>query len=219
MWDRVNRYLQEFGFSTQVRKDDFIPENMAYRLGFKASNEAAQVFQAKLADEILPAIRKHGAYLTNDTIEKVLTDPDTIIKIATQLKDERAKNNILSLKNAQQEQIINEMKSKANYVDDILQNKGLVTITQISKDYGMSGKAMNEKLHELKVQYKQSKQWLLYAQHQTQGYTHSETIQIVRSDGRPDIAMETKWTQKGRLFLYNLLKEHGIVPIIDSVGA
>lgn len=215
MWDRVNRYLQEFGFSTQVRKDDFIPENMAYRLGFKASNEAAQVFQAKLADEILPAIRKHGAYLTNDTIEKVLTDPDTIIKIATQLKDERAKNNILSLKNAQQEQIINEMKPKANYVDDILQNKGLVTITQISKDYGMSGKAMNEKLHELKVQYKQSKQWLLYAQHQTQGYTHSETIQIVRSDGRPDIAMETKWTQKGRLFLYNLLKEHGIVPIIE----
>ena len=81
MWDRVNRYLQEFGFSAQVRKDDFIPENMAYRLGFKASNEAAQVFQAKLADEILPAIRKHGAYLTNDTIEKVLTDPDTIINI------------------------------------------------------------------------------------------------------------------------------------------
>lgn len=89
MWDRVNRYLGDFGFSTQVRKDDYIPENMVYRLGFKASNEVAQRFQTKLADEILPSIRKHGAYMTEETLEKALTSPDFLIRLATELKHEK----------------------------------------------------------------------------------------------------------------------------------
>ena len=79
----------------------------------------------------------------------------------------------------------------------------------------MSPQEMNKKLHELKIQYKQSGQWLLYAQYHDKGYTHSETIPITRSDGRPDISMTTKWTQKGRLFLYDLLKEHEILPMIE----
>lgn len=90
-WRRVNAYLHEFGFSPQVAKDDFIPENMVYRLGFKASNEVAQKFQAVLADEVLPAIRRHGAYMTSDTIEKALTSPDFLIRLATELKSEREK--------------------------------------------------------------------------------------------------------------------------------
>ena len=120
---------------------------------------------------------------------------------------------------AQSKQIINELQPKADYVDTILQNKGLVTITQIAKDYGMSGREMNAKLHDLKIQYKQSGQWLLYSNYQTFGYTHSETIDIIRSDGRPDVTMETKWTQKGRLFLYDLLKDNGIVPVIERKEA
>ena len=91
MWDRVNRYLSEFGFSTLVRKDDFLPENMVYRLGFKASNEVAQRFQAVLADEVLPAIRRHGAYMTEETLEKAITSPDFLIKLATNLKEEKEK--------------------------------------------------------------------------------------------------------------------------------
>lgn len=91
MWDRVNRYLSNFGFSAQVRKDDFLPENMVYRLGFKASNEVAQRFQEVLADEVIPAIRKHGAYMTEDTLEKALTSPDFLIQLATQLKEEKEK--------------------------------------------------------------------------------------------------------------------------------
>lgn len=91
MWDRVNRYLSEFGFSTLVRKDNFLPENMVYRLGFKASNEVAQKFQAVLADEVLPAIRKHGAYMTEETLEKAITSPDFLIKLATNLKEEKEK--------------------------------------------------------------------------------------------------------------------------------
>lgn len=91
MWDRVNRYLSEFGFSTLVRKDNFLPENMVYRLGFKASNEVAQKFQAVLADEVLPAIRRHGAYMTEETLEKAITSPDFLIKLATNLKEEKEK--------------------------------------------------------------------------------------------------------------------------------
>jgi phage antirepressor YoqD-like protein len=79
----------------------------------------------------------------------------------------------------------------------------------------MSGKKMNSLLHDLGVQYKQSGQWLLYAKYHKKGYTHSKTIEITRSDGTPDITMETKWTQKGRLFIYDLLKTNGILPLIE----
>lgn len=113
-------------------------------------------------------------------------------------------------------QIIGELKPKADYTDHILQNKGLVTITQIAKDYGMSGKAMNKKLHEMGVIYNLGGQWLLYSRYQAKGYTHSETVDITHSDGRADVVMNTKWTQKGRLFLYQHLKKHGILPVIEQ---
>lgn len=90
-WARVNEYLSSFGFRPNVGEDDFLPENMVYRLGFKASNEAAQKFQAVLADEVLPAIRKHGAYMTEEALEKAITEPDFLIRLATQLKEEKAK--------------------------------------------------------------------------------------------------------------------------------
>lgn len=90
-WARVNTYLHEFGFSPQVGKDDFLPENMVYRLGFKASNEVAQKFQTMLADEVLPAIRRHGAYMTDQALERAITEPDFLIRLATQLKEEQAK--------------------------------------------------------------------------------------------------------------------------------
>jgi anti-repressor protein len=90
-WARVNEYLSSFGFRPNVGEDDFLPENMVYRLGFKASNEAAQKFQAVLADEVLPAIRKHGAYMTEEILEKAITSPDFLIKLATNLKEEKEK--------------------------------------------------------------------------------------------------------------------------------
>lgn len=117
---------------------------------------------------------------------------------------------------AKQTQLIGELKPKADYTDRILQSKSLVTITQIAKDYGMSGAAMNEKLHTLGVIYKLGGQWLLYSRYQAKGYTHSETIPITRNDGTGDVKMNTKWTQKGRLFLYHFLKKHGILPVIEQ---
>ena len=90
-WETVNGYLRGFGFSQHVGKDDFLPENMVYRLGFKASNEVAQKFQAVLADEVLPAIRRHGAYMTDQALERAITEPDFLIKLATNLKEEKEK--------------------------------------------------------------------------------------------------------------------------------
>ncbi|ENZ9521843.1 TPA: phage antirepressor KilAC domain-containing protein [Clostridioides difficile] len=125
-------------------------------------------------------------------------------------------NEKLQLEGKMKDQVIKELKPKADYTDMILKNKGLVTITQIAKDYGMSGKEMNKILHERGIQYKQSGQWLLYKQYQGKGYTHSETIDITRSDGMTDVKMTTKWTQKGRLFLYDLLKTNNILPDIEK---
>ena len=188
---------------------NFIDESNLYRVIFQSRKKEAEKFTDWVVEEVLPSIRKHGAYMTPQKIEEILLNPDTIIDLATRLKEEQA----LVQK---QKQIIGELKPKADYTDRILKNKGLVTITQIAKDYGMSGQAMNSLLHELGVQYKQSGQWLLYSNHQGKGYTHSETVEIIRKDGTPDIKMNTKWTQKGRLFLYDLLKEHGVLPVIEQ---
>ena len=146
-------------------------------------------------------------------VEKAWNSPEMIMKRALEIASKQVEN--LMLENKQKEQIIGELKPKADYTDLILKNKSLVTTTQIAKDYGMSAQELNKTLHELGVQYKQSGQWLLYSKYHDSGYTHSETINITRTGGFPDISMITKWTMKGRLFLYNLLKDNSILPSIE----
>lgn len=125
-WERVNHYLHEFGFSPQVGKDDFLPENMVYRLGFKASNETAQKFQAMLADVVLPSIRKHGAYMTEDTIEKAITSPDFLIRLATELKTEREAR-------AQAEKQIQQDKPKVLFADAVSDSNSTILIGDLAK--------------------------------------------------------------------------------------
>jgi phage antirepressor YoqD-like protein len=113
---------------------------------------------------------------------------------------------------AVQKQQIAELKPKASYYDLILQNKNTVPITQIAKDYGMSGRAFNKMLHELGIQYKLRGTWLLYQEYADQGYTQSRTHAI---DAERSV-MHTYWTQKGRLFLYELLRsKRNLLPIIE----
>lgn len=146
-------------------------------------------------------------------VEKDFNSPEKIM--ARALKIAEGKLSVLQLENTQQKQLIGELKPKADYLDQILQSKALVTITAIAKDYGMSAKALNKKLHELKIQFKQGHQWFLYSEYHSCGYTHSETVEYTHKDGRKDVTMNTKWTQKGRLFLYELLKKNGLVPTIE----
>lgn len=190
----------------------FINESNLYKVIFQSRKPEAEKFTEWVTSEVLPSIRKNGMYATDE----LLDNPDFAIKVFEQLKQEREEKKKLQLENTQQKQIIGELKPKADYTDKILQNKGLVTITAIAKDYGMSGEEMNKKLHDLGVQFKQSGQWLLYKEYHNNGYTHSETIDLTHRDGTHFVKMNTKWTQKGRLFLYDLLKKNGLVPVIEK---
>ena len=147
-------------------------------------------------------------------VEKDFNSPEKIMARALKFAEQRL--NVLQLENTQQKQIIGELKPKADYLDKILQSKALVTITAIAKDYGMSAKELNKKLHNLKIQFKQGHQWFLYSKYHDCGYTHSETVEYKHKDGTMDTTMNTKWTQKGRLFLYDILKKNGIVPVIEK---
>lgn len=125
-WDRVNQYLHEFGFSPQVGKDDFLPENMVYRLGFKANNDVAKKFQAVLADEVLPAIRRHGAYMTEEALEKAITEPDFLIRLATQLKEEKAKR-------LEAEKQVEAAKPKVLFADAVSASHTSILVGELAK--------------------------------------------------------------------------------------
>ena len=182
----------------------FLTESGVYKLVFKSNKPQAEKFSNWVTDEVLPSIRKHGAYLTPDKVEEVLLNPDTIIKIAQNLKEEQEKRRQLEIEN-------NELKPKANYCEQVLQSESAVVTTQIAKDYGMSPQALNSILHELGVQYKVDGQWVLYSKYQDKGYTKSCTV--IDRFGEP--RMQTKWTQKGRLFIYQMLKTIGVLPNIE----
>ncbi|WP_414738699.1 phage antirepressor KilAC domain-containing protein [Macrococcoides caseolyticum] len=158
------------------------------------------------------------AYINRfNEMEKALQNrlPGTYKEALLQLVEQVEENEKLHLENTMQKQQIGELKPKANYVDTILKSKSLVTIGQIAKDYGMSAQEMNKLLQRFKIQYKQSGQWLLYSNHHAKGYTHSETTEITHKDGSISVRMHTKWTQKGRLFLYEFLKRRDIIPVIE----
>lgn len=208
----------EYGFSENIDFNPLIFEQVRYE-GNRQVKRKLQDHQltVDMAKEICMLQRNEKGKQARQyfiELEKQWNTPELVFARALKMAERKIDN--LTLQIAQKDQLIGELKPKATYVDIILNNKGLVTITQIAKDYGMSGRAMNKMLHEYKVQYKQSGQWLLYSQYHNLGYTHSETINITRSDGTPDITMETKWTQKGRLFIYELLKENGILPVIEQ---
>lgn len=207
--DSDDKLTHQISASGQKREMVLINESGVYSLIFGSKLDSAKRFKKWVTSEVLPAIRKHGTYMTDQIIEDVLTNPDTIIRLATDLKNERKEKLMLA-------QQVTELKPKADYTDLILSNKTLVTITFIAKDYGMSGLAMNKLLHDLGVQYSQSGVWLLYAKHQTKGWTQSETTEVVKKDGSKKLVMNTKWTQKGRLGLYELLKDNGYLPLIEQ---
>ena len=147
-------------------------------------------------------------------VEKDFNSPEKIMARALKIAEQQI--GTLKLENAQQQQIIGELQPKATYYDLILQSTDLVPISIIAKDYGTSAKTLNKKLHDLKVQYNQSGTWLLYAEYQDKGYTQSKTQAYPKSDGTICSKLHTQWTQKGRLFLYELLKRNGILPTIEK---
>ncbi|CZQ83613.1 phage regulatory protein rha (phage prha) [Trichococcus palustris] len=139
---------------------------------------------------------------------------DPIARAQAWIEEQREKQKLLETTEVQA-QLIAEYEPKIGYLDKILQSKGLLTVTQIAADYGLSARELNKVLHEERVQHKVGNQWILYKNHMNNGYTKSNTINIVRSNGEPDTQMQTKWTQKGRLFIHELLERRGIIALMD----
>ncbi|ELP8740292.1 phage antirepressor [Staphylococcus pseudintermedius] len=188
-----------------TQKMTIINESGLYSLIFSSKLDSAKRFKRWVTSEVLPAIRKHGIYATDSVIEQTIQNPDYIIHVLTEFKKEREGRLVA-------EQQVQELKPKATYYDLVLQNKSLLSVSKIAKDYGMSARALNKLLHELGVQYKQGDIWLLYAKHQDKGYTQTSTYALDEKHSK----VTTKWTQKGRLFIYELLKNKGVLPSIEK---
>ena len=197
------------------QETNFIPEGDIYRLAARSELPGAAAFESWIFDDVLPSIRRNGLYATEKTTAQLLEDPDFLIQTLQTLKEEREQRRHLEKCSRILEQRVSEYEPKARYVDEILKCPGCVLISQIAEDYGMGAKALNKLLHEEGVQYNMGGQWLLYKEHQNKGLTRSETVRITRSDGRPDTVIHTKWTQKGRLYINQILEKRGIVARMD----
>lgn len=232
--DLINKYREQEGNRRElfhkdflkVVRDEFEEEigqgNISPSSYINSQNKEQPMFVLNLAQSRQVLVRESKfvrkaviAYidkLENSLINQLPKDYPSALRA---LADKAEETQRLLIANKVKDQQISELKPKADYVDKILKSKSLMNINQIAKDYGMSAIALNKILHDLGIQYKQGKQWLLYSQYHSKGYTHSETIEIPSFNGIPRLELHTKWTQKGRLFLYELLKEHNYLPMIE----
>lgn len=194
-----------------------INESGLYSLVFSSKLPDAKRFKKWIRDDVLQNIRKHGAYATPVTIDKIIEDPQFGIQLLQNLAAEREKRKALEITVAAKDQQLLEMKPKVSYYDIVLDCKDLIEITKIAKDYGWSGQKMNNYLHEKGVQYRTTDgQWLLYQKYAGEGYTATRTHIYKDSSGTERSRIHTYWTQKGRLFIYDLLKRDGILPEIEK---
>ena len=201
--------------SRNTQEMSFIPEGDVYRLIIRSKLPRAEEFESWVFDDVLPSIRKTGMYATDE----LLDNPDLLISVATALKEEREQKKALETQNLVLEQKIAEYEPIVQYVDMILQCKDAVATSQIAADYGLSARRLNQILHEERIQHNIGGQWILYSKHMNKGYTKSETFSFNHSDGRSDVKIQTKWTQKGRLMIHNLLESRGIKANIDRENA
>lgn len=209
--DEEDKTLNDL-FTVNGTKGVLINESGLYSLILSSKLPKAKEFKRWVTSEVLPSIRKHGAY----AVDELINDPELAIKAFTALKEERLKNKKLEITVAVQTQQIAELQPKASYYDVVLNCKDLISTTEIAKDYGKSAVWLNAHLHERKVQFKQGGIWLLYAKYAEKGYTNTKTQTYNGNDGNPHTKVHTYWTQKGRLFIYDLLKSEGITPLIEQ---
>lgn len=208
--DEEDKTLNDL-FTVNGTKGVLINESGLYSLILSSKLPKAKEFKRWVTSDVLPSIRRHGLYATDELI----ANPDIAIAAFQALKEEREKSRQLMDTVAVQTQQIAELQPKASYYDVVLNCKDLLSITEIAKDYGKSAKWLNNYLHDNKVQFKQGDIWLLYSKHAEKGYTNTKTQSFNGNDGRVHTKVHTYWTQKGRLFIYDLLKSNGIVPMIE----
>ena len=208
-WNRVNEFLPQVA---KVEKGSFISEPMVYKLAFKANNAVSEKFTDWLAVEVLPTIRKHGAYMTDKKAQDVLYGnglADLLIQAGEQIKS-------LEFDKQQLQVELEEVREKTTYLDLILESPDDILTTQIAQDYGYSAVSFNRILHDLRIQRKVNKQWVLYSKYMGKGYIGSRTSDFVDSKGIARTSITTTWKQKGRKFLYEVLKKNGYFPLVEQ---
>lgn len=184
-----------------------INESGLYSLILSSKLPAAKTFKRWVTSDILPSIRRHGAYITDETLRQMRENRAFTDGLIEKLTVERAKKEALL-------DYVSELTPKAQYYDVILQCENAVQVSIIAKDYGMTAAALNKLLHGLKVQYKIGDTWLLYAKYMNEGYTVTRTYYASDTVSK----IHTYWTQRGRCFLYDLLKWYGILPLAEKTG-
>ncbi|OSP87386.1 hypothetical protein B9W73_03685 [Lactococcus lactis] len=213
--DEDEKLMSLVSTSGQNRNMWFLTEDGLYEVLMTSRKPQAKVFKKKVK-EILKSIRKHGAYMTNEVIEKTLTSPDFIIQLATKLKDEQEARLELERENSQLSLDLAEATEKTRYLDLILDSPDELIVKQIAQDYGISAVKFNQILNKLRIQYKQNNQWILYSKFQGKGYIKSRTFNYIGSDKKQHTRINTCWTQKGREFLYRKLKKAGYLPVVEQ---
>lgn len=186
-WETINRYLEDIGFPNKLGKDGFIPENIFYRLAMKAKNETAEKFQALVADEIIPSIRKNGIYATDNVIDEILNNPDFGIELLTKLKQER------------------QVRVEAERKNAILTHVNKTyTMMEIAKELNLnSAIQLNKLLADRKIQYNVNGTWVLYSPYSSMGY--EEIKQEILDSGK--VIYHRRITQLGREFILQLFNE------------
>lgn len=209
MWDRINRFLTDLDFPHKCGKDDFIPESLFYMLGMKASNNKAKAFQQWLAIDVIPSIRKHGAYMTDKTIEEVLSDPDTIIKLATQLKEERQARKKLEQENKNKEKVIDKLKPQAEIADRFTNDNNSYDMKLFCKVLNIKGLGRNNMFKWLRNQ-----EVLMSDNQPYQKYMNSDYFKVIILENRfnDKKAPKTLVKSKGIKFIVKkLIKDDYIV--------
>ena len=206
---------------SQNRKMNAINEYGLYNLVLASRKSEAKAFKRWITHEVIPSIRKTGSYVnprsfTKEQIVDIILNPDFMRALYSLLSRYHAVETAREVEKAIHKQLLSELKPAKEYLDKILASDGDMTVSQIAADYGLSAIALNKILEENKVQHKVNGQWLLTKEYMKKGYTHSGTTCIPLAGGENKVVICTQWTQKGRLFIYNLLKKLGYAPVEDE---
>ena len=194
-----------------VTATTLINESGLYSLVLSSKLPQAKVFKHWVTAEVLPSIRRHGAYATAPTIEKIIASPEFGIALLKNLQQEQNMRREAELR-------VRRLQPLADYTALILACPETVSVSQVAQDYGMSAVAFNRILNRAGIQYSVGGQWVLYAAYKDRGLVQSYTFNYRHNDGTDGCRMYTRWTQRGRLFLYDILKKMGIIPMIEKTN-
>lgn len=208
--------LTRLNLGGQSGEANFVTESGLYSVILRSDKPNAKKFRKWVTSEVLPSIRKNGGYLLNQenlTPEQIVANALVVAQKIIAERDEHIKN--LESSVMDMDRVICEMTPKVDYVDRILSSVECVTVSQIAQDYGMSAKRFNKILQNARIQHRIGEQWILYAEHQGKGYVKTKTHDFEKPNGMYGTKQLTVWTQKGRMFLYEELKKHGVLPMIE----